>query len=450
MPSTTLVGVQPKPRTVLIGSWTEDEVSRLKTICPTLELSDQNRRIDKQFSVREVDLILLSSASVALLPEIGKAHTIVFDGQDEMCGPVENSFIGASATSLSHQYHINDDLPQALKHALFRRDLGSAKDRHALSIRCGNSSRPYDKDAAEAWLHKGAAIIADDLQLPLAIVADPTKSRAGFAWIETDVGDRVACIKSIAKHWSTADPESLPLQTDWQAEPAWMTPDELRISADIQQNRARGQRVVSRLRQREAELENALTSAAEEASTTGLRGVLTHKGDELVGAVARALESLGFKVTDMDASIASGAPKVEDLRLQVEPDPGWEAIVEVRGYDRSAGKTADLQRLQRFAALYRTRTGQEPSKMIYVVNGEIALPSPADRHAVLQGADEDLELFAESGGVALSTTDLFKMARDVDELGPQNVRSAIMKGLGRLTLDDVPKSADDGQASAPT
>lgn len=63
-------------------------------------------------------------------------------------------------------------------------------------------------------------------------------------------------------------------------------------------------------------------------------------GDELVAAVADILSSLWSGVRDMDAERAPGTAKREDLRLTLGGRPGWEAIVEVKGYTKGTKTTA--------------------------------------------------------------------------------------------------------------
>lgn len=141
----------------------------------------------------------------------------------------------------------------------------------------------------------------------------------------------------------------------------------------------------------------------------GIRRLLTAQAEELVDEVAKALKDIGFEVTLVDSTLTEGVPRREDLRLKhIDTDKvEWNAIVEIRGYARSAGTTADLLRLSRFSRLYEKEIGYSPDKLIYIVNGQIEL-LPPQRQAPLIASPEDLQLFAESDGLVIWTADLFR------------------------------------------
>jgi len=62
--------------------------------------------------------------------------------------------------------------------------------------------------------------------------------------------------------------------------------------------------------------------------------LLTAQGDPLVTSVIRALKELGFEVTDVDATVAAGGLRLEDLQVRDPSVPGWAALAEVKGYRR--------------------------------------------------------------------------------------------------------------------
>ena len=59
-------------------------------------------------------------------------------------------------------------------------------------------------------------------------------------------------------------------------------------------------------------------------------------GEDLEAGVGELLTRCGFKVEYMDAQFESKNARCEDLRLTVDDRPGWEAIVEVKGYVKGA------------------------------------------------------------------------------------------------------------------
>ena len=66
-----------------------------------------------------------------------------------------------------------------------------------------------------------------------------------------------------------------------------------------------------------------------------------------------------------------------------------------------------MQRLARFAELYREETGQYPDKRIYIVSGQLEL-LVSQRQEPLAPAAEDLQIFSESDGILIWSIDLFR------------------------------------------
>jgi hypothetical protein len=127
-----------------------------------------------------------------------------------------------------------------------------------------------------------------------------------------------------------------------------------------------------------------------------------------VEEVINAFGTIGFHTQDVDETLPEEELKREDIRLTDRNDDGWEALVEVRGYARSGGKTADLIRLQgRFSDFYTKEKGRPPNKLIYVVNGPLEL-GPHLREKPLATSVADVRAFAESGGLVISSLDLYK------------------------------------------
>jgi hypothetical protein len=141
----------------------------------------------------------------------------------------------------------------------------------------------------------------------------------------------------------------------------WLTRDELRARAGLDDLFVERTRVLSELDARELKLNVALAEATARADA-GSRSLLTEQGDRLVAAAKQTLAQLGFEVADVDQAVADGPKKglkVEDLRLGDSDDLAWTNITEIRGYAGGA-KTSDLQRIGRFAALYERETGSAP------------------------------------------------------------------------------------------
>ena len=148
------------------------------------------------------------------------------------------------------------------------------------------------------------------------------------------------------------------------------------------------------------------------------------------------MDDIGFNVELMDEQIGQGEPKKEDLRLKHVDKEGkeWIAIVEVRGYARSGGTTADLLRLSRFADMYKIETGKYPDSRIYIVNGELE-QLPSARQEPLISAKDDLKIFAESNGVLIWSVDLFRALKAANSANYPHILQSIKCARGRWVPD---------------
>ena len=79
------------------------------------------------------------------------------------------------------------------------------------------------------------------------------------------------------------------------------------------------------------------------------------------------LDELGFTVRDMDAELRQDEPKREDLRLTREGTPGWQAMVEVKGYT-SGTKTNDARQIRENRDRYILEEGRFPDLTVWLSN----------------------------------------------------------------------------------
>jgi hypothetical protein len=111
-------------------------------------------------------------------------------------------------------------------------------------------------------------------------------------------------------------------------------------------------------------------------------------------------------VTDADSDLLAGAAKTEDLRVADEDAPDWSNITEVRGHT-AGGETKDLQRLARFASTFSCAPGQSrPAAGTW---------STISWSRTLADADEDIDTFAEDGGLVIDTRQLFDLISRVED-----------------------------------
>lgn len=125
-----------------------------------------------------------------------------------------------------------------------------------------------------------------------------------------------------------------------------------------------------------------------------------------------ALKQLGFNVEDIDETRrGEGLPRAEDLQVTCTRRPTVRVIAEVKGYARGGAKASDLIQLGQHAMRYTQREGgQAPDSSWYIVN-QFAATDPDTRQPPLAGAIEDVQVFAEGGGLIIDSRELFKLSQ---------------------------------------
>ncbi|MEU4673918.1 hypothetical protein AB0F91_39685 [Amycolatopsis sp. NPDC023774] len=246
-------------------------------------------------------------------------------------------------------------------------------------------------------------------------------------------------VAAALKEFHELDPEAVPGQPDWWEQPEWATIEQQRARATVASLETQREKL---LRDLDTELAVAREGVgqADAAAAVGSARLLTADGDELAHAVQTALEDLGFTVEDMD-QVNSPGQRLEDLRVRdPHAHPGWEALVEVKGYTAGA-KVNDLGKLLRWKAHYVKETRRDPDALWHVVNA-FRQNDPVTRPVPIP-SDEDLENLVAEGGVLIDTRDLFKAQRDVaaGAADRDEVRVALRSATGRWTHD--PRAAAD-------
>lgn len=229
------------------------------------------------------------------------------------------------------------------------------------------------------------------------------------------------------------NPRAFPERLPWRSDPAWSTREESDARDDLvvlERRRERWEKAYAASKgERESRLLGAVTSA-----DAGMRRLLTAQAEPLSVAAAAALTELGYEVTDEDEHRqGSGRAKAHDLNLRDPDRPEASLIAEVKGSARAA-LTQAMQHIARYAV---TRGGLQPTQCWLIINHLAHLP-PNERPPLLQGADEDLAIFAESGGLLIDTRDLFRLTTRVlaGDLAAKDARAHIASSNGRFTLPD--------------
>ena len=202
------------------------------------------------------------------------------------------------------------------------------------------------------------------------------------------------------------DPDRVPFEPPRMGNPSdWYTPSENRLAQQISETTNEINRLVTERERLRVELTEETTRA-----DTGIRRVLSEDGDGLVAAVKEILTNLGFSVRDMDTDVPPGELKREDLRLTLPECPGWEAIVEVKGYTRGT-KTNDARQLREHRDRYMTEEGRLPDLTLWIANPH-RIMDPSSRPFPDKNVTERAEAI---GAVYVSVTDLFREWVRVEE-----------------------------------
>jgi hypothetical protein len=220
---------------------------------------------------------------------------------------------------------------------------------------------------------------------------------------------------------------------DWPHQPQWRTQGEESITSDIDRISNERNRIIADLDAELAARQGQLAASTEDADR-GPRILLTGQGDPLAEQVAKTLEDLGFDVDRMDRIWPSG-DKREDLRVRDPSIPGWEAIVEVRGYRKGAQLTDMIRLHSRFRTRYQADTGRLPAAS-WLITNHFVEDDPQTREAVLRSNQAEIDAFASDGALVVDSIDLYRLWTAVarDELTKSDARQALTSASGRFAV----------------
>ena len=201
----------------------------------------------------------------------------------------------------------------------------------------------------------------------------------------------------------------------------WYTPEENALAQQIADVRSRITRLEGDLEQLNVDLKSE-TKAAD----AGIRRVLSADGDELEAGVGELLTRCGFKVEYMDTQFERKDARCEDLRLTVDDRPGWEAIVEVKGYVKGAqgGDTRQIREQRENYA--REKKGKFPDSTLWIAN-PFRLRDPSNRPAPDRQATEAAQ---NIGATYVAVPDLYRLWSLVTKgsLSPSDARRQLIEG----------------------
>ncbi len=125
---------------------------------------------------------------------------------------------------------------------------------------------------------------------------------------------------------------------------------------------------------------------------------------------------------------------MEDLRVTCPDQPDLLVIAEVKGYARGGAKASDLIQVSQHAMRFTQREGRAPDRAWYIVN-QFASMDPDTRQKALAGASEDVEVFAQGGGLIVDSRDLFRLLQmvTVGSVEPADAREQLLAQRGIFT-----------------
>jgi hypothetical protein len=437
-------GQRPRPRVALLGDFPESDVRHFKNMFPTIWSAKNQVELKEKVDIREIDLIVIAPNIDWVRGGSKETHVICFSNETErLPGPLNHSYVRISGLAETEEF-VFPDIPlplSRLREADFR-SLSSVRGWQRLEIEIplpppagsggpgGYLSNDEREEATRAF-NQGRIIFEARTKKALAIYFMRKDCNLGVAWLPMISKNYASWVEVLVAEWAKLDKEAFPSFGDWTSSPEWLVYDEEKIITQIKEFEQQKRESIVKIDEQITKLINKLAEVKLEANN-GLRRLITAQGSELLDEVAKGLDSIGFTVDFMDEQIGQGEQKKEDLRLKHVDKEGkeWVAIVEVRGYARSGGTTADLLRLSRFADMYKIETGKYPDSRIYIVNGELE-QLPSARQEPLISAKDDLKIFAESNGVLIWSVDLFRTLKAAASTDYPHILESIKCSQGR-------------------
>lgn len=426
-------GQRQRPRVALLGTFGTEDVTHFRNMFPTVWRAKDIFKLEELVDVREIDLIVIASDIDYVSDWPDTTHVICFSKDiPRLPGPNLHTYIGIYGAAETEEFLFPDvTLPISHRREADYCDLTSVRGWPRIELRY-ESIKTTELGTAETIFNSGTIISESHTISPLAVAFLREDTGLGVGWLPSVDRNKSAWVDLLVAQWAQSDKNAFPGFGEWTDSQEWMVPEEVQIISQIKALEQKKKETVTEIDRQIGEWSNKLALAKAEANN-GLRRLITKQGDELVDEVDKALSNIGFSVTKVDPLIGEDEPKREDLRLKHLGESGeeWNAIVEVRGYARSGGKTSDLSRINRFANLYKKETGQAPDKCIYIVNGQTELLSPQQRQEPLVSNTEDLEVFSDSNGILIWSIDLFRALKATDPTGYPALLESIKCAQGR-------------------
>ncbi len=424
-------GRRPLPRVALLGNFSESDLAIYENLFPTIWLGKNVQELELNVHCDELDLLIISSGVDEIPDWLDIVHVICFSsGIPSLPGPNSPDSIYLSNTLDTEEFALPDlALTWNRRREADLANVSNVKGWTEIDIGFGRGTTGEQDKESRIYFETSSIISNYHTGLPLAVAFSRNENNLGIAWLPNSAFKQAAWVELIVLHWAKLDPGRFPGFGDWTKSTEWMTQEEEILSRQISELEKNMIDAVNQYKDQIGKLSDELSTLTISVNA-GRRRLLTTQGDELVDEVIKVFRELDYDVKNVDEMLSPESPKREDLRLTDPELENWEAIVEVRGYRRSAGKTADLARMARFADLFNSEKKKYPDKRIYVINGQTEL-LPSQRQEPLESATEDIDVFGEQDGIVISTLDLFKVVKQIEELSVVDIKKSIRETKGR-------------------
>ncbi|MXY87996.1 MAG: hypothetical protein F4Y92_03965 [Dehalococcoidia bacterium] len=387
-----------RPRVATIGL-DEAQVASIRALCGTLREAPSLYAYLQRYDWTETDVVVASvirdkrvDVAVNLLG-VGSMSFTWSDSYRTGGGPPLPHYISTDEKNTERELSIPSDCPDSYEPLAgeLARQLASAEEPPDTFATTRRGEEPLIETTS------GHAV-ALRIVLPQSQDVDG-REHSPIALFLPDTVDLAAWLRAFLYDIHDLDPDRVPHPPPRLNQPSdWYTSEERDLAETISEVETE----LKRLQVRREELKAELGAAGQRAEE-GVRRILWLDGDELATAASETLGGLGFTVRDMDAELEPRQQKREDLRLTLDDAPGWEAIVEIKGYTNGT-RTSDSRQVREQRERYIKEEKRAPDLTLWLCNPYREM-DPSSRPIPDQNVQEAAE---NVGAVHALTTDLYR------------------------------------------
>jgi hypothetical protein len=426
----------PRPRILFVNA-SDRDFDLLSQLAPT------NSRIlpGETFHATDWDLIV---AFGEYIPEIGPYHVLSFGGtavESVFAKTNKRYWLTFDAETKARSTYVAAECPPALRSLVQSSLIDAAPEG------IGQSRAVWDLQEVDPFGNHSSwkALEVASAVTPLVQIGDEGNVQSFIStrvsprfpdshlWMLPALVEPLSWLTQMLEIMSKEEPERFPVTDEWRLSPEW-SPEPLQLALGARSElEAERKRILADLDSKAVLAEELIVREAA-AAASGAQALLTEDGEPLVEAVAKALESIGFRVQNMDGhhDAVTGA-KLEDLRVFDDSDPDWTALAEVKGYLKGA-KVSDVAQIAgRPSSAYAMETGHTASTIWHIVNHWRERP-PAQRPKAIGNDKIDLKPLTDAAGCLIETRDLFRAAAKASENNEarSRVRTQLKATIGRF------------------